>query len=268
MPWAAAIAAGASLVGAYMSSNASEDAANTQANAANQASAVQQQMYNQNVQRLSPWVGAGTNALDNLTGLMGSNGANGLATSPFTAAQFHQSPGYQWALQQGSQAVANQASAMGGVNSGNTLKALTNYGQGLANQQYQTALQNYQNWQNQIYNMNAGIANTGANAAGMTAGLGAATANQIGSNLIGAGNARAAGQVGSANAWGSALGNIGQLGMYAAMRGRGGGYGGGYSTYGAGIQVNPGAPQTYSSLPGGVSNISMPMQGVTPVGGY
>ena len=267
MPWGAAIAAGASLLGSYMSSNASQDAANTQANAANAASAQQMAMYNQNVQRLSPWVGAGSNALGNLTGLMGSNGANGIATSPFTTEQFHQSPGYQWALQQGSQAVANQASAMGGVNSGNTLKALTQYGQGLANQQYQSALQNYQNWQNQIYNMNAGIANTGVNAAGMTAGLGAATANQIGSNLIGAGNARAAGQIGSANAWSSGLGNIGQLGMYAAMNRHMGGYNGGINTYGAAMQVNPGSPAGYSSLTG-INDVQLPPQAITPVGGY
>lgn len=261
---AAGIAAGASLLGSYMSSNASSDAAQTQANSAAQANALQQQMYNQNVQRLSPWTTAGGAALGNLQGLMGSNGMNGALTTPFSATQFQQSPGYQWQLQQGLNAVQNSAAARGGLGGGNTLKSLMTYGQGLANQDYQQALQNYQNWQQQVYGMNAGLANSGENAAGMTAGLGANAATQMGSNTIGAGNALAAGRIGGANAWNAALGNIGQLGMYAAMSRTGNPYSG-INTYSSPLQINPGNPYA-----GGITvpNISMPMAPVQMVGGY
>lgn len=232
MPWAAAIGAGASLLGAYMSSNASSDAANTQANSANNATNAQLKMYNQNVDRLSPWVSGGQNALGNLSGLLGSNGSNGVVTSPFTLQQFQESPGYQFQLQQGDQAILNNASALGGVNSGNTLKSLSSFNQGLANQDYQQALQNYTNWQNQLYNMNAGVANLGENAAAQTGSMGTQVANQIGSNMIGAGNALAAGQIGSSNAWANGLSNVGQLGMYAMMKKQGNSGVGGYGSFG------------------------------------
>ena len=226
MPWGAAIAAGGAILGSVISSNGAQDAAQTQADAANNASAQQMAMYNQNVQRLAPWTGAGQTALGNLQSLVG-NGANGIATSPFSAAMYQQSPGYQWQMDQGTQAVMNHAGALGGLNSGNTLKALQTYGQGLANQDYYQAANQYANWQNQIYNMTSGLSNTGANAAGMTAGLGANTATQIGSNMMGAGNAISAGQVAGANAIGNGLSGLGNLAMYGQMNGMFGGSSGG-----------------------------------------
>jgi hypothetical protein len=212
------IAGGAALVGAGISAYGANSAANTQADSANKASAQEMQMYNENVQRLQPWTQAGSGALSELTGLLGSNGMNGALTTPFSAQQYQQSPGYQWQLQQGGQAVTNAASAMGGVQSGNTLKALTSYGQGLANQDYYQAQGAYQNWQNQVYGMLSGVSNTGANAAGQTAGLGASVANSVGQNTIGAGNANAAGQVGMSNALSGGLGSVGNLALWQQMQ--------------------------------------------------
>jgi hypothetical protein len=208
MPWGVAAAAVGSIVGGVMSSNASQSAANTQANAANNATQAQLDMYNQNVQRLSPWTNAGSAALGNLQGMMPA------LTQQFGAAQYQQSPGYQWQLGQGTQAITDAASATGGVNSGNTLKALTTYGQGLANQDYYQAQSAYQNWQNQAYNMYAGLSNTGANSAGMVAGLGADTATNIGKNMQSAGNSISAGQVAQGNAIGNSLNSLGSLAMY------------------------------------------------------
>jgi hypothetical protein len=72
----------------------------------------------------------------------------------FTAAQYQQSPGYQFELQQGLGAIQNAAVPGQGSISGNTLKALQTYGTGLANQDFQQAYNNYtQNYQNQ-YNAN------------------------------------------------------------------------------------------------------------------
>lgn len=226
-----------------MSSNASESAAQTQANSANAATQAQLQMYNQNVQRLSPWTNAGSSALGSLQGMMPQ------LTQQFGAAQYQQSPGYQWQLGQGTQAITDAASATGGVNSGNTLKALAGYGQGLANQDFYQAQNAYQNWQNQTYNMYSGLSNTGANAAGGTAGIGAQVGQSIGDNMIGAGNALAAGQVGSANALSNSLSSVGNLGLYAQMNGGFGGasnnpyaamYGGGSGTAGAIMQGGAG----------------------------
>ena len=88
---------------------------------------------NQAIGAYQPWVDSGNNArgmYDNALGLNGADG-NAAATGAFQAG-----PGYQFALDQGTQAALRGASASGMLNSGNTLTALSQYGQGLANQEY------------------------------------------------------------------------------------------------------------------------------------
>lgn len=198
------VAGAAALGGALISADASQNAADTQAQSAANADAQTMLMYNQNVARLQPFTQAGQASLGNLSSLLGNNGAN-------QASMYQESPGYQWQLGQGTQAITNSAAAMGGVNSGNTLKALQSYGQGLANQ-------DFNQWLGNTYNMNMGMANMGQSSAAGTANLGASAANTMGQNTIGAGNAQAAGQVGAANAYGNALGSIGNLAMYQQMQ--------------------------------------------------
>lgn len=45
-------------------------------------------------------------------------------------------PSYQWRFNQGQEAVENSAAARGGALSGNALRAITDYGQGAASQEY------------------------------------------------------------------------------------------------------------------------------------
>jgi hypothetical protein len=126
---------------------------------------------------------AGQNQLANLLGL---NGANGSATAQNTLQNL---PGYQFALNQGSQNVMRNQAATGALNSGATQADLQAQGQGLASQ-------NYNNYVSQLQPF-LGASNTGAaNIAGTQTGLGqnlAANYNTLGSNmnqnLMGAGNA-------------------------------------------------------------------------------
>jgi hypothetical protein len=111
---------------------------------------------------------------------------------------FFMSPDYQFALDQGEQAILRNRSATGGLASGNTLAALTQYGQGLASQQYG-------NYVNRL----AAIAGIGQTANQATGAAGIATGQGIADSLIAGGNARASGIVGSNNAWADALGTIG-----------------------------------------------------------
>lgn len=111
-------------------------------------------------------------------------------TGPPNTQGFQGSPGYAFQVNQGLNALNNQASATGGVVSGNTLKALQSFGQGQANTTW-----------NQYLAQLSGLVSSGQNAAGNLGTVGTNVANQIGSNLIGAGNATAAGQVASANAF-------------------------------------------------------------------
>lgn len=212
-----AIMAAAALGSAAMESNAAGSAADKQSAAARQAAEMSSNQYAQNVARESPWVNAGSTALGSLQALLGTTGANGPLTQQFTPAMYQKSPAYDFLLNNGLNAITNQASATGGVGGGNTLKALMGYGEGLADTDYQQQLGNYVNWQDQVYNMLNGISNQGLNAANSLNNNGTQSAEIAGNDIIGAGNAQAAGTVGSANAWGNALSNIGQMGMYAGL---------------------------------------------------
>ena len=93
-------------------SSAASSAAQTQANAANQATAAQQAETQQAQALLQPYDQIGLNALPQLQMLTGTNtGGNPLTaqlTAPFnpTQAQLAATPGYQFTLAQGEQAVA------------------------------------------------------------------------------------------------------------------------------------------------------------------
>lgn len=229
--WGAAIglgiAAAGTVVGAEISGSAAQGAAQTQATAANDASQVQLQMFDTTQKNLAPYMTSGTNALaaldyglgigPNKGGTAGSGGYGSL-TAPFTAADYQKSPAYNFQFSQGQQAVQNSASAAGGIGGGNTLQALTSFGQGLANTDYYQAMQAYTSQQQQRYGMLSNTANSGQNAAANLGGIGTAVGGQIGANTIGAGNALAAGQIGVANA---ASGGINSLAQIANLYGNG-----------------------------------------------
>ena len=220
MPWGFAIAAGGAIIGSTIQGSAATSAAQTQANAENNASALQMQMFNTTQQNLAPYMKSGGNALAALNVGLGigpnSGGAKGVGygslTAPFSAAQYQQSPGYAWQMSQGIDAVQNSASAAGGIGGGNTLKALTTYGQGLANSDYQQAYQNYVGQQQQQYNMLNNVANSGQNAAANLGGLSSQVGNSVGNNIVGAGNALAGGTLGAAGAASGGLNSLAQLG--------------------------------------------------------
>ncbi|KAA0697417.1 hypothetical protein DTW90_18475 [Neorhizobium sp. P12A] len=84
-----------------------------------------------------PYLDTGTNALGTYSDALGLNGADGNARATDA---FHTSPGYNFAVDQGTQAALRGASAAGMLNSGNTLTALTQFGQGTADQEYNSWL--------------------------------------------------------------------------------------------------------------------------------
>jgi len=170
-------------------------------NASQQQIAYQQQALQQMQQNLAPYQAIGTSVLPQLLtslGYQGQFGSNGQLTGvsgqgfQFNPSNLENTPGYQFTLGQGLNAVNNQQSAMGLNNSGAQGKALANYATGLAqntyNQQYQNALNTYQTNASQL----GGLLNLGQNAA---AGVGNAAYNAYGAM----GNAAAAGTVAAGN---------------------------------------------------------------------
>lgn len=192
--------------GAVISSQAAKSAAQTSANAANNATSAQQQMFNTTEANTAPEraLGAGSSSiLASMYGMSGvpvagsTTGATSAGGPSPNYSAFYENPGYQFQLTQGDAGINRQAAATGGLYSTNTLAAQGNYAQGVASQGYQTYLQSLMQM--------AGLGNasnaTSANAATAT---GAGMANSI----MSGGNASAAGILGSANAASNSINSI------------------------------------------------------------
>lgn len=200
MAWIAVAIGGsaiAGLAGAYMNGNAARDAANTQAGAAREASGVQKYVFDTTNAQQEPWRQAGKQALGQM--------ANPDFQRDFTMNDFQADPGYAFRMQEGQKALERSAAARGGLMSGGTMKALTQYGQDAASQEYQNAYNRFNNDRNTRYNRLASLAGIGQTANAQVGAAGQNYGNQVGQNLMGAANAQAAGQVSTANGYGNAL---------------------------------------------------------------
>lgn len=82
---------------------------------------------------LNPYLTAGTDSLEAYLNSMGMGGEDGYQNF---VDQFHKSPGYEFQMQQGQQAIDRSAAAKGMGKSGALTKATMRFGQGLANQEF------------------------------------------------------------------------------------------------------------------------------------
>jgi hypothetical protein len=193
--WVAGAVVGSSLIGA----NAANKASNTQAAAADQATQLQERMFNKQVELQEPWRQAGMNALNKMQSgdVMGT-----------------MDPSYQFRLDEGLKALDRQAAARGGLISGGALKAAQRYGQDYASTEFGNAY-------NRLAGL-AGVGQTATNTMGSAAGQFGANASNL---MTSAGAARASGYMGGANALASGLGqylNYSQgQNMVNAMQNRG-----------------------------------------------
>ena len=235
-------------------------------------------------QATSPYQTVGSTATAALNAAYQPGGALSSTFSAPTAAQAAATPGYQFTLQQGQQAVARQAAAGGQYNSGATGKALANYTEGLASTNYQQAYNNslnaYQtNYSNNLNSLTQGAniglqgtaqynaaatnygnqtsANTtnaaqymgtaGTQAAEYSGTLGLQGQQAAGNYFMQGADATAAAQVGSANAWESAISGI------TGAAGGSGLFGTGSSSAGSGNLANGGGnvDQILNAIPFG-----------------
>ncbi|MGX4758522.1 DNA transfer protein p32 [Acinetobacter baumannii] len=204
---AAAVAAGAAVAGGAMSASASRSAAKKQANAAEAATQAQLEQYNQTREDLSPYREAGGYGLEQL--LAGYK--DGSLLKGYDGSQLYQDPSYKFRLNEGLGAVQSGAASQGGLLSGATLRALNNYGQEAASQEYNNAYTRYTNDQQNRYARLKDLANMGQNSAVQTGTMGQSAVGAAGANLMEGANAAAAGTIGANNAWNDAFGTIGSL---------------------------------------------------------
>lgn len=211
MSWVAVAVGGASLVGGLMGADASRSAANTQADAARQASQIEQQQFNQTTQNMAPWLQQGQTSLAQLGQQFGSAGSPG--NTPFGLQQFQASPAYQFNLDQGMQAINKGANARGNFYAPQTLQDLSKFAQGTASNEFQNAYSNYNTNQNNLFSRLQTLSGAGQNAAANLGDVGTKVAGQLGSNAMGAGNVQAGGIMGQANAYSGALGGVTNAGI-------------------------------------------------------
>ena len=93
---------------------------------------------------------------------------------------FRATPGYEFVRSEGMRGLERSAAARGGAFSGNALRGLDQFNNGLASQEY-----------NNYYNRLAGLSGTGQNTGQNLAGLGANMAGNVGNLLTNSGQARA-----------------------------------------------------------------------------
>ena len=195
----------------------SDKAADAQVDAARQSSATQMAMFNQTRADNMPWMQAGKgglNALMQLYGMQGdgAGGWNHSGNNDGAMAMLQQDPSYQFRLQQGQGVLENSAAARGGMLSGNALRALSDYGQNTASQEY-----------GNIANRFAGLAGVGQGSAQYIGQAGMNTGAGVGANQVMAGQARASGYMGRYGAVNNATDQFLKLGGMVMGAGMGGG---------------------------------------------
>ena len=237
-----------SLLGGFIGSGAAKRAAAVEAGTfgrnAEQLSEVGQQQLKPQISNTAPYILRGQNAFNTLASQLRTPGQGLLQTyQPFqapTGLDFTNDPGYQARMALGEQAIQNSAAAQGDLYGGNTLKALTDYGQTFGSNEYGnvynralnnylTNAQNFYTGQNNQYQRLSGTAGMGLNAAQLQDQARQNYVNTYG-QAMGMSNqgaeAQAAGIMGSANAWQQALGGISGTAQFASLMNQLGGAGG------------------------------------------
>lgn len=149
-----------------------EKAEDKQYAASQAALAEQRRAYEDAKSGLSPYTQMGTDSTALISRLFGLNG------QPADMSAFTASPGYQFRLQQGQDAIGRSAAAQGGLFSGAAGKALNDYAQN-------TASQEFDNYLNRLFGMSGSGQQAATNLGGWRMGNGNNMANiqtQIGDN--------------------------------------------------------------------------------------
>lgn len=218
---------GSALVGGAASMRGASKAAKAQQQAAQQAAATEERMLERQLAETAPFRELSLAQLNRLAALYGPEGAYTRAPG---MEEIQMDPGYAFRLAEGQKALERSAAARGGLLSGTMLKGTQRFGQGLASQEFASAYDRARQQRADVTNALLGIGGYGPSLASSAAGAIGQTGSNLANITMGAGQARASGYLGQANALAQALGQ-GAMG-YGLYKGGyfdrvGGGYGGG-----------------------------------------
>ena len=209
----AAAIVGSAVVGGVVASKASSKAAKTQERAAQDATAAQERMFQRQTELQEPFRQGGLTAQQEIMQLLGIGGDKAAAGygslgKSFGMADFEQDPGYAFRQQEGMKALERSAAARGNLLSGSTLKGVQRFGQDLASQEYQNAFNRYQVNRSNKLNPLQSLMGSGQSATNVLTGAAGQMGQNEASNIYNAGQARASGYIGQANALNNALGQV------------------------------------------------------------
>jgi len=192
--YTAAAIGGAALIGGY----ASNQAAKKQLQGAREGAAAEERMFNRQVELQEPFRQAGVNALPELI--------EASRYTPFGMEQFQADPGYGFRLKEGLRALEGSAAARGGLLSGNALRGVARYGQGLAAEEYGNAFNRYQAERAARLNPLQSLAGLGQSTSAQMAGQAGTYGQQMAQNAANMGNIRASSYMNTANALAGGIG--------------------------------------------------------------
>jgi hypothetical protein len=209
---------GSTIAGAAISSNAAKSAARTQADATRQASDATLQAQREALDAQKPFLEGGyaaTNRLQELLGLGGNTSASGYGSlnTPFSfkPGDLTQTPGYQFQLQQGQNAIDRRAAAGGGFYSGAGLKGAASFNQDLAgttfDKEYGRAFNEFQANRANTLNPLQALAGQGQTAANTSGSIQMGGANSLAGLLTSNANAQGASRIAQGNAISSGINN-------------------------------------------------------------
>lgn len=257
----AAAVIGSAVIGGAVASKASSKASKAQVQASQDANAAQERMFQRQTELQEPFRQGGLTAQNEIMQLLGIGGDKtaagyGSMGKAFGASDFQQDPGYAFRQAEGMKALERSAAARGNLLSGSTMKGIQRFGQDLASQEYQNAFNRYQVERSAKLNPLQSLMGSGQSAANVLTGAAGQMGQNEASNIYNAGQARASGYIGQANALNQALGGItnymvqapinkAAIDYYSRTPAGGGGAGPGGTfepSGGAGMQYNPFAP--------------------------
>ena len=174
-----------SIIGGFLGLAGANKASKAQTGAANQATELQRQIYQETTNRLAPFVSAGNNALSGYVNALSPMG------------DLSMSPAAMFALEQGRDTIEAGAAGAGNLFSGRTAEGLERMRFGMAQHDRDNQL-----------NRLAGLAGMGQAAAAGQADAGQNFASSASQNILSAGSARSAGIMGGVNAINDGIGTI------------------------------------------------------------
>jgi hypothetical protein len=226
MTWVAAAVVTTTLVNGYMQSNAANNAADAQSEAAANSNATQRYMYDTTRADNMPALDARNASLDKMRSLLGIGGDTsqagyGSLGGAIKPTDVQNEAGYQFGLNQGLTAQNNLLGARGMRNSGAAIKAATRYGNDYATTKYDNAFNREVANRSAQLNPLQSVAGLGQTGASTVASAGTNYANNVSSNQTSLGNAQAANSLSQGNIWGNTINQLGSIYKNSATSGNG-----------------------------------------------